>query len=118
MTRMIRLKDIAESAGVSVMTVSKALRDEPDIANATRARMMDKSFVRLPSREELARRRWRRSSRMILLDCGAGISSTGGVRGEPGSGDGGSLRWLTEAFAAAGAPLPKTRRVIGAGLCR
>ena len=29
---MIRLKDIAESAGVSVMTVSKALRNEPDIS--------------------------------------------------------------------------------------
>ena len=36
---MIRLKDIAEQAGVSVMTVSKALRDEPDIANATKARI-------------------------------------------------------------------------------
>ena len=39
MIRMIRLKDIAESAGVSVMTVSKALRDETDIAAATRARI-------------------------------------------------------------------------------
>jgi len=36
---MIRLKDIAEQAGVSVMTVSKALRDEPDIAAQTRARI-------------------------------------------------------------------------------
>ena len=36
---MIRLKDIAEKAGVSVMTVSKALRDEPDIAKATRTRI-------------------------------------------------------------------------------
>ena len=36
---MIRLKDIAESAGVSVMTVSKALRNEPDIAAATRQRI-------------------------------------------------------------------------------
>ena len=39
MTGMIRLKDIAESAGVSVMTVSKALRDKPDIAATTRARI-------------------------------------------------------------------------------
>lgn len=36
---MIRLKDIAERAGVSVMTVSKALRDEPDISANTKARI-------------------------------------------------------------------------------
>ena len=34
---MIRLKDIAERAGVSIMTVSKALRDAPDISAATKA---------------------------------------------------------------------------------
>lgn len=36
---MIRLKDIAARAGVSVMTVSKALRGEPDVAAATRERI-------------------------------------------------------------------------------
>lgn len=36
---MIRLKDIAEHAGVSVMTVSKALRDEPDVSAATKSRL-------------------------------------------------------------------------------
>jgi LacI family transcriptional regulator len=36
---MVRLKDIAERAAVSVMTVSKALRDEPDVSNATKARI-------------------------------------------------------------------------------
>ena len=36
---MIRLKDIAERAGVSVMTVSKVLRDAPDISAATKARV-------------------------------------------------------------------------------
>lgn len=36
---MVRLKDIAERAGVSVMTVSKALRDEPDVSAATKARI-------------------------------------------------------------------------------
>ena len=36
---MIRLKDIAKQANVSVMTVSKALRDKPDIASTTRARI-------------------------------------------------------------------------------
>ncbi len=37
--RMVRLKDIAAQARVSVMTVSKALRDSPDISVATRARL-------------------------------------------------------------------------------
>jgi LacI family transcriptional regulator, repressor for deo operon, udp, cdd, tsx, nupC, and nupG len=36
---MVRLKDIAIRAGVSVMTVSKALRDEPDISATTKARL-------------------------------------------------------------------------------
>lgn len=36
---MVRLKDIAERAGVSVMTVSKALRDEPDVSSGTRTRI-------------------------------------------------------------------------------
>jgi DNA-binding LacI/PurR family transcriptional regulator len=36
---MVRLKDIAEQAGVSVMTVSKALRDAPDVSAATKARI-------------------------------------------------------------------------------
>jgi LacI family transcriptional regulator len=36
---MIRLKDIALHAGVSVMTVSKALRDEPDVSPSTRTRV-------------------------------------------------------------------------------
>ena len=36
---MTRLKDIAERAGCSVMTVSKALRDAPDVSAATKARI-------------------------------------------------------------------------------
>jgi LacI family transcriptional regulator len=36
---MVRLKDIAARAGVSVMTVSKVLRDAPDISVATKARI-------------------------------------------------------------------------------
>lgn len=36
---MVRLKDIAQHAGVSVMTVSKALRDEPDVSVATKSRI-------------------------------------------------------------------------------
>lgn len=38
---MVRLKEIAEAAGVSVMTVSKALRDKPDLAVATKARIRE-----------------------------------------------------------------------------
>src|SRR5581483_2932487 len=37
--RMIRLKDIAQRAGVSVMTVSKVLHDAPDISAATKVRI-------------------------------------------------------------------------------
>jgi LacI family transcriptional regulator len=36
---MVKLKDIAERAGVSIMTVSKALRDSKDIAPGTRTRL-------------------------------------------------------------------------------
>src|SRR5271163_3461815 len=36
---MVRLKDIARHVGVSIMTVSKALRDEPDVSVATKARI-------------------------------------------------------------------------------
>jgi LacI family transcriptional regulator len=36
---MVRLKDIAARAQVSLMTVSKALRDAPDVSVATRARI-------------------------------------------------------------------------------
>lgn len=36
---MVRLKDIAKLAHVSVMTVSKALRDEPDVSAATKERI-------------------------------------------------------------------------------
>ncbi|HZF01178.1 MAG TPA: LacI family DNA-binding transcriptional regulator [Methylomirabilota bacterium] len=36
---MVRLKDIARHANVSVMTVSKALRDEPDVSAATKSRL-------------------------------------------------------------------------------
>lgn len=36
---MVRLKDIALRAGVSIMTVSKALRNEPDIAAETKGRI-------------------------------------------------------------------------------
>jgi DNA-binding LacI/PurR family transcriptional regulator len=36
---MVRLKDIAARAGVSIMTVSKVMRDAPDISVATKARV-------------------------------------------------------------------------------
>jgi DNA-binding LacI/PurR family transcriptional regulator len=36
---MIRLKDIAKAGNVSIMTVSKVMRDAPDISGATKARI-------------------------------------------------------------------------------
>ena len=41
-TMPVRMKDIAQSLGVSIVTVSKALRDHPDIALATRQRVRDR----------------------------------------------------------------------------
>ena len=41
---MVRLKDIAKIIGVSVMTVSKALRDEPDVSAATKAKIKKLAF--------------------------------------------------------------------------
>jgi LacI family transcriptional regulator len=38
----VRLKDIAKELGVSVVTVSRALRDRPDIAKDTKARILDR----------------------------------------------------------------------------
>lgn len=38
----IRLKDIATELGVSVVTVSRALRDRPDIAEHTKARILER----------------------------------------------------------------------------
>jgi DNA-binding LacI/PurR family transcriptional regulator len=38
---MTRLKDIAQQAGCSVMTASKALRDAPDVSAATKARIRE-----------------------------------------------------------------------------
>lgn len=39
---VVRLKDIAEELGVSIVTVSKALRDRPDVAKATRAKILER----------------------------------------------------------------------------
>jgi len=39
---VVRLKDIADELGVSIVTVSKALRDRPDIAKETKARILDR----------------------------------------------------------------------------
>ena len=36
----VRLRDLAEGLGLSVMAVSKALRDAPDIGVATKARVL------------------------------------------------------------------------------
>jgi len=41
---MVRLKDIAQIVGVSVMTVSKALRDAPDVSAATKAKIKKLAF--------------------------------------------------------------------------
>lgn len=39
---VVRLKDIAEELGVSIVTVSKALGDRPDVAKETRAKILER----------------------------------------------------------------------------
>jgi len=39
---VVRLKDIANELGVSIVTVSKALRDRPDVAKATKEKILDR----------------------------------------------------------------------------
>ncbi len=39
---VVRLKDIAEELGISIVTVSKALRDRPDVAKETRAKILER----------------------------------------------------------------------------
>ncbi len=39
---VVRLKDIAEQLGVSIVTVSKALRDRPDVAKETKAKILER----------------------------------------------------------------------------
>ena len=39
---VVRLKDIANELGVSIVTVSKALRDRPDVAKATKAMILER----------------------------------------------------------------------------
>ena len=38
---VVRLKDIAAELGVSVVTVSRALRDRPDISQETKAKILE-----------------------------------------------------------------------------
>lgn len=52
---VVRLKDIAEELGVSIVTVSKALRDRPDVAKETRAKVLER-VKRLNYRPNLAAR--------------------------------------------------------------
>lgn len=52
---VVRLKDIAEELGVSIVTVSKALRDRPDVAKETKARILER-VKKLNYRPNLAAR--------------------------------------------------------------
>lgn len=64
---MVRLKDIAEKAGVSVMTVSKALRDAPDISSATKGRVRQLAKEMGYSPDPMARGLRTRTTRLIGL---------------------------------------------------
>jgi LacI family transcriptional regulator len=42
LSMVVRLKDIAKDLGVSIVTVSKALRDRPDVAKETKAKILER----------------------------------------------------------------------------
>ena len=48
----VRLKDIAEDLGVSLVTVSKVLRNKPDVGELTRNRVLQRvrELLQAPSR--------------------------------------------------------------------
>lgn len=64
---MVRLKDIAERAGVSVMTVSKVLRNEPDISSATKQKVQQLADEMGYVPDALARGLRTRSTKLIGL---------------------------------------------------
>jgi DNA-binding LacI/PurR family transcriptional regulator len=64
---MVRLKDIAAVAGVSLMTVSKVLRDKPDISPATKARVRQIAQQMGYSPDTLAQALRTRRTRLIGL---------------------------------------------------
>src|SRR6185437_3992755 len=68
----VRLRDIAEQAGVSVNTVSRALTDKPDINPATRARVRALAERLGYTPNMLARSLLRGSTRtigLVVTDC-------------------------------------------------
>src|SRR6185437_8070769 len=71
-TAAVRLRDIAEQAGVSVNTVSRALTDKPDINPATRARVRALAERLGYTPNMLARSLLRGSTRtigLVVTDC-------------------------------------------------
>jgi len=63
----VRLKDVAERAGVSVMTVSKVLRNEPDVSAATKTRIRALALEMGYVPDVLAQSMRTRSTRLVGL---------------------------------------------------
>ena len=63
----------------------------------TKAALMDKTHLRIPSSDDLVRL-GKRGARAILVDLGAGMFASGA----PGSDNGGSLGWIPQRFAESG----------------
>ena len=78
----VRLRDLAETLGLSVMAVSKALRDEPDISSATKERVRLEAEKRGYYPNESARNlRVKRSGLVGLILADLGSEEGSGVAG-------------------------------------
>ena len=76
----VRLRDLAETLGLSVMAVSKALRDEPDISQATKDKVRSEAEKRGYYPNESARNlRVKRSGLVGLILPGLGMEEGSSV---------------------------------------
>ncbi|GAB4243877.1 MAG: LacI family DNA-binding transcriptional regulator [Candidatus Methylacidiphilales bacterium] len=94
-SRVPRLKDVAEALGLSINAVSKALRDAPDISEATKERVK-REAIRVGYVPDLAARRLRSGT-------GGGIGFLAPDLGGPGVVE--MLLGLEQAAARAGLPV-------------
>lgn len=73
---MINQKDIAKRLGLSIMTVSRALRDHPDLSEMTKARVVQKALEMGYRKSEAPARKVKQSTRVAVLAYESRLSGT------------------------------------------